>query len=742
MLSRKSRITSLTVLAVLAFSAFTPALAFAAPLANNDKDWQYVNANSWGWNYSPETKINKDNVQNLEVKWIFPMGSKAVAPAGLQSVPLTEGTTAPPIMRNGVVYVTTNFLRTYAIDAKNGKQLWTHDYTVNLTDLGKRLPIDITGSRVGGGHLHGFRYWEAGDAVLIYGMACDFVAIDAKTGKDKFRVNDLCLNIPGNVYKYQFGGIEAMNGASNVGTYDKGKQFIFVLSSSSITQQPILGSRHVTMGIDMDSKQIAWRVFSSPPNEVINKDWALQECDIGYFQTFTCTDVAAKNRAGLEWDWAFPNEAPSKWGGVSANWGQPIVDEDTGILYTQTGNQSPYANMSMTPGPRLYGSTIMAIDMNAGKRLWWLQPFPRDPYDYDCNWAGILADVPTLGKVYMKGCKEGRLYVMDAKTGKPVRVTDVVNEQIQWGQVTSAAEKEVKQGGVRYHLTDPFSYSDLREWKSITDGKYCSAPCQVYPHWSNGLFATDMSYDPETATLFHYAVAIQSTVIRENPYVERQTLSVTRTSPIINTTLVARDAATGNVKWTWFYSAGQQRSHMVITRDLVFSGFTDGYMRFFDKNKGTLLREINLGAQLTVGTIIGQDSAGDQKIIVPVGTRLSNTPGNLIALGLSDKAAQTTTVTTTTATTSTITTTSATTTTATTTVTTTSATTSISTTTATTTATTATTVISTQPAQTQTTTVVSSVTETTGLPSEVTYAAVGVAVIALAAAAVLVMRKK
>ena len=715
--SKKSVKYIFMAIVILSFSTFLQAVAYAAPLSTSEKDWQYVNGNSWGWNYSPETKINKDNVQNLEVKWIFPIGSKAGAPTALQAVPLNEGTGAPPIIRNGVVFVTTNYLRTYAIDAKTGKELWAHDYSVNLTDLGRRLPIDVTGSRVGGGHLHGFRYWEGGDAILLYGMACDFIAIDAKTGKDKYGVRDLCLNLDGNIYKYQFGGIEAMNGASNVGTYDKGKQFIFILSSSSITQQAILGTRHVTMGIDMDSKQVLWRVYSNPPYGVMTKDWALQECSIGFFQTYPCKDVAAKNQAGLEWDWAFANEVPSKWGGVSANWGQPIVDEDTGMIYTQTGNQSPYINMSLTPGPRLYGSTIMGIDMNSGKRAWWLQPFPRDPYDYDCNWAGILAEVPTLGKVYVKGCKEGRLYTLNAKTGQPIRVDDIIADQIKWGQITSAAAKETLQGGVRYHLTDPFSFSDLREWRSIADGKYCKPPCVVYPNWYNGIFGTDMSFDPGTATLFHYANGLQTTVLQEFSYVERKPLSVTAGFPLTNTTIVARDLATGNVNWTWFYRIGNQRSALVVTNDLVFSGFTDGSMRFFDKNSGKLLHEMSLGSSLTVGTAIGQDSAGDQKIIVPVSTFItmsSRTPGNIIALGLSTKLAST--------------------------VTTTSTLTSTATTTSVSTATTSVINTVTQPAQ--TTTVTSQVTETVGLPAEVTYGAVGIAVVAIVAAAVMMTRKR
>ncbi len=690
---RKKRgiIHTLLLIVILVAGIFTP-IAFAAPLATSAKDWQYVNGNSWGWNYSPETQITKSNVKNLEVKWVFSLGSKALAPAGLQSVPLTEGSSAPPIVRNGIVYITTNFLKTYAIDAKSGRQIWTHDYTADLNDISQKLPMDVAGPRVGGAHLHAFRYWEGGDAILLYGMACDFYGLDAKTGREKIHVYDLCKNVPGNIYNYQFGGIESLNGANNIATYEKGHQFIFVLSSSSITRVPIPASRHVTMGIDMNSSKILWRVFDQPPSDKLSKDWDLKECNIGYFQTYPCTEVAAKNPAGLEWDWAFPNEVPSRWGGVSADWGQPVVDEDTGILYTQTGNQSPYGNMSMTPGPRLYGSTIEAIDMNKGQRIWWLQPFPRDPYDYDCNWNGILAEVNGLGKVYMKGCKEGRLYVMDAATGKPHYVVDVIKEQVSWGQVTSAALKEPNQGGVRYHLTNPFNYSDLREWGSIADGRYCKPPCNVYPHFYNGLFGIDMSYDPKTQTLYHYAAGLQVEVIHESPYVEGQLLVDIRILPETNTTIVARDAATGKVKWTYYYPYGMQRSAMVVTPEMIFTGFTDGYMRFFDKDNGKLLREINLGSEITVSVTTGQDSLGDQKIFAMLGTRINNVPGSLVALGLTEKTTSTTVKTSTTTTTVTVT--------------------------------------------------AGSVNRTEGVPAEIVYTSVAVAMIAVVAAILLVARKK
>jgi alcohol dehydrogenase (cytochrome c) len=737
MLSVKSRVTIFSVLIVLTFSTFVPALAYAAPLSESAKDWVNINGNSWAQNYSPETSITKDNVNNLEVKWLFALeGVTTAGPKLFASLNPTDGASHPPLVKNGVVYVMTNFLKLYAIDAKTGKQIWANSYDVNITDAVERLPLRT--ASFSSEHIHGVSFWEGGNLILNRGVACDFYGVDANTGKTTLWIKDLCEDVPGNLYQYHTMYTGAKSGT--IGTYEKGRQFIYVMSGGMHSSYYLGDGRHVVMGISMDAPhEILWRVFGYPPQDVPTKDWDLQDCSIGFFGDTPCSEVAANAPQNLEWDWSQPGEAPNIYGGVTASWGQLVVDEDTGIVYIPTGNQGPYGYVGTTPGPRLYGSTIMAIDMNQGKRVWWLQPFQRDLYDYDCNWSGILANDPTLGKVYIKGCKEGVLNVMDAATGKPYYRTDVILEQVDWGQIGPQALLPPEQGGVHYHVNDVFDTYTMRDLTGIDNSQFCGAPCVVYPGWTNGLFGTDMSYDPKTGTLFHYANALETSILKSNPPPESGVGSAfsTKSYPDTNSTLVARDLATGQVKWTYYYDYSVQRSMITVTPTMVFAGYTDGYLRFFDKNDGTLLREMNLGSTMTAGFTTGQDSDGNQEIFGIIGTGsvsqarvypTTSAAGVVVGIGLAERSASTMTTTAVSTITST--------TVATTTVTTISAVTSVSTTTATT----AMTVVSTQPAK--TTTVTSEITETSGLPAEVTYAAVAVAVIAIIAATVLVMRKK
>ena len=633
--------TLLSLLFTLILSTSMLNDAIAAPLAVSDKDWQYVNGNSWAWNYSPQTQINKNNVDQLEVKWLFPLEGTSFIPEAMKVINPQEGVTTPPLVNNGVVYIQTNFLKTYAIDGSNGRPLWTHEYTLNIPEIQERLPWSADARLF---HLHGIRYWESDEALLLQGFACDFYALDGKMGTMKFHITDLCTNIPGNVYKY-FPASEQ----NSIGTYEKGRQFIFLLShveGSGWTES----GRNIAMGIDMDTKNILWRVFNAPPQGESSRDWALQECNLGFFRDIPCSDVAKQVPDNLEWDWApAPNMPPHPSSGVTASWGQPVIDEDTGILYINTGAQVPWPNVSLTTGPRLYGSTIMAIDMNQGKRVWWQQPQPRDPYNFDCNWSGMLVDNLSMGKVYVKGCKDGHWIVSDAKTGKPIHIIQVMDE--------------IYPGKRTFHITDPFSWYDMKELKQPDRSLYHGEPpITLIPSYFNGAFSTDQSFDPQTGTIYHYT-ALAQLKITTLPMREGRISGVIPIAAIsANVTIVARDISTGKIKWTWFYPISNQRAHMVVSGGMLFSGFTDGNMRFFDKDTGILIDTLHLGSPIVIGVTTGQDSEGHQKLFTIVGAtsfarqksyglaERNIVPGTLIAIGISENvsAIVTTTVTTTT----------------------------------------------------------------------------------------------
>jgi alcohol dehydrogenase (cytochrome c) len=122
-----------------------------------DGDWPMIRRTYDGWGYSPLSQIDTDNVKRLQPAWIF-------------STAMENGHEAPPIVINGVMFVSTPGNQVLAINAKTGTLLWryrrplpTPVVLLHPTSRGLAVYDDKV-------------YFAAGEAVLV--------AIDAKTGTE------------------------------------------------------------------------------------------------------------------------------------------------------------------------------------------------------------------------------------------------------------------------------------------------------------------------------------------------------------------------------------------------------------------------------------------------------------------------------------------------------------------------------------------------------------------------------
>ncbi|MBT3708458.1 MAG: PQQ-binding-like beta-propeller repeat protein, partial [Gammaproteobacteria bacterium] len=64
--------------------------------------------------YSPLSDINRSNIENLGLAWVYKTGTK-------------RGLEATPIVINGVIYTTGSWSKVYAVDARTGEEIWTFD---------------------------------------------------------------------------------------------------------------------------------------------------------------------------------------------------------------------------------------------------------------------------------------------------------------------------------------------------------------------------------------------------------------------------------------------------------------------------------------------------------------------------------------------------------------------------------------------------------------------------------------
>jgi alcohol dehydrogenase (cytochrome c) len=136
-------------------SEYTPVTD--ARLANPEPaNWLIIRGNYKGWSYSTLDKINTSNVKNLVPVWSFSTG-------------VDQGHEAPPIVNNGIMFVSTPYSQVLALDALTGDLIWRYK---------RKLPPGFSAlhNTSRGVALYGDKvYFQTLDAVLV--------ALDAKTGK-------------------------------------------------------------------------------------------------------------------------------------------------------------------------------------------------------------------------------------------------------------------------------------------------------------------------------------------------------------------------------------------------------------------------------------------------------------------------------------------------------------------------------------------------------------------------------
>lgn len=125
-------------------------------LSPEPENWLQYRGTYDGWGYSPLEQITPANAGTLVPVWTFSTG-------------VTEGHQAPPIVNNGVMFVSTPQNQVLALDAKSGELLWRYK---------RELPEDLF-------QLHptnrGVGLYE--DKVYLATLDAHVVALDAKTGK-------------------------------------------------------------------------------------------------------------------------------------------------------------------------------------------------------------------------------------------------------------------------------------------------------------------------------------------------------------------------------------------------------------------------------------------------------------------------------------------------------------------------------------------------------------------------------
>jgi len=191
-----------------------------------ERNWLSYRGNLEGWGFSALDEITTDNIANLEPVWTFSTG-------------VLGGHESPPIVNDGVMFVTTPGNLLYAIDAASGDLLWRYQHDLPQT----YIAFHRTNRGVA----------LYGDKVYMATLDARVVALDAATGE---KIWDTAVQ--DNYFGYYITTAPlAVDRKIMVGT--SGGE---------------LGIRGFVVALDSETGEEAWRTYTVPgPGEPGNETW-------------------------------------------------------------------------------------------------------------------------------------------------------------------------------------------------------------------------------------------------------------------------------------------------------------------------------------------------------------------------------------------------------------------------------------------------------------------------------------
>jgi alcohol dehydrogenase (cytochrome c) len=182
-----------------------------------------------GWGYSPLDQISTENVSNLRPVWT--LASR-----------VDHNHEAPPVVNDGVMFVTSSFNKLWALDAATGEIRWSYERDLPEAAL-QVVCCDVVNRGVG--------LWD--DKVFMVTLDSHLLAFDAKTGE---------IVWDRTVADYRTG--HAMTIAPLV---VEGKVMVGVSGGE-------YGVRGFVQAFDANSGDILWKTFTVPgPGEPGNETW-------------------------------------------------------------------------------------------------------------------------------------------------------------------------------------------------------------------------------------------------------------------------------------------------------------------------------------------------------------------------------------------------------------------------------------------------------------------------------------
>jgi len=130
--------------------------------------------------------------------------------------------------------------------------------------------------------------------------------------------------------------------------------------------------------------------------------------------------IPENDEFGIEtWD----VENPRALTGQVSPWAPLSADPEAGLVYIPTKGTTIDYYGGHHPGDNLFGTSLIALDVETGERAWHFQMVRHDLWNYDTPTAPVLLDVQQNGEtvpIVAQVTKQGFTYVFNRLTGEPI----------------------------------------------------------------------------------------------------------------------------------------------------------------------------------------------------------------------------------------------------------------------------------------------------------------------------------
>ncbi len=434
-------------------------------------DWPGVGNDPGCMRYSSLDQINRENITRLKPVWTYHTGE-------------LEGRTGKtiectPIIVEGVMFLTTGYLRVAALDAATGKEIWRFDPL-------KDHPFEH--QPASGGVNRGCAYWSdgktGGDRRIIHGTSDGrLFSLDAGTGKLDLKfgesgIRNLRKELDPKVARLAYGPTSAPVVWKDT-----------IIVGVSCGEGPGITAPGDIRAFDIRTGAEVWRFHTVPrPGEFGNETWA---------------GDSWKDRGGV-----------NAWGGLS-------VDTDRGLVFAGLGSAAFDFYGGDRRGDNLFANCTIALDAKTGERVWHYQTLRHDLWDHDIPVYPNLVTVTRDGKkidAAAQVTKTGYVFLFDRVTGKPlfeIKDQPVPQSDVPGERSSAAQPIPVKPPPFSAQFLDETNLTDigaanhayvLERLRRIRGGPAFNPPSTqgtvVIPGYHGGANWSGASFDPTTGLLY------------------------------------------------------------------------------------------------------------------------------------------------------------------------------------------------------------------------------------------------